>query len=125
MSDPTLVDALVRDARLTPEQARGVLGVLLRKLRQQVSPADYRQVAAIVPDPDACLAAAPKTGGGLLGGLASLGGEKARLLLEMNQALSALGIPAARARLLGETLRTHVETHHPGLVPLFRDRLAL
>lgn len=125
MPDPSPIDALVQDVRLTPEQARGVLGVLLRKLRDRVSAEDYRRMAAIVPDPETCLAAAPKTGGGLLGGLAALGGEKARLLVEMNQALSALDIPADKARLIGDSLRAHVETRHPDLVPLFRRQLGI
>jgi hypothetical protein len=123
MSEPDLQTALERDAGLSPVQARGVLGVLLRKLRDRLSAPEFDRVAAIVPEPADCLRAAPKTGGGLLGGLAALGGEKARLLMEMNQALGALGIPPSRARTIGETLKTHVETRHPDLVPLFRDLL--
>ena len=122
MSD-ALENVLVEQADLSPDQARGVLGVLLRKLRERLPPADYQRVAELVSSPETCLRQAPKTGGGLLGGLASLGGEKARLLMEMNQALSALGIPASRARRIGETLRSHVESRHPDLLPIFQGLL--
>ena len=121
MPNSDLLQALIDEADLTPRQAQGLLGVLLRKLKEKLSPADYQQVVDIVPDPENCIEAAPKTGGGFLGGLAGLGGEKAKLLLEMNQAFRALGIPADRAQTIGETLQAHVEARHPDLVAIFTN----
>jgi hypothetical protein len=123
MSEPDLVEMLCLDAGLRQPQAEGVLGFLLQNLQTRLSPDAYDAVAAIIPNPEHCLECAPAPGGGLLGGLASLGGEKARLLMEMNQALNALNIPNTRARIIGECLQEFVETHHPQLLPVFKDLL--
>ncbi len=119
-----LVDDLVSALGLTPTQATGVVGLLLAQLQKRLSRADFQQIREAMPDTDLLLTHAPTVGGGgVLGGIAALGGDRARLLLELNQGLNTLHIPAHQARAIGDTLVESLRRHDPTIEPLLRQLL--
>jgi hypothetical protein len=72
-----------------------------------------------IPDAEALIKQAPEIKSGLLGGLAnSLGGDKAKALLDINKGLSQLGIPTSKQKELADTLKNSVAKHYPDLVSL-------
>jgi len=115
-----LVQDLMQAHGLRTDQAQGLLGLLLRQLENFVSTADFQKVRVQIPDLDRLLKMAPQTGGGgLLGGLArSLGGDKGKLLVELQQGLRKLDIPFEQAKPLLNSLRQGMGTHYPDLLPL-------
>jgi len=120
-----LLHHLENEANLTPSQAEGVLGMVLVQLEKLLSPADFATVRDTLPDTDRLMRHAPAMGGGLLGGLAgSLGGGKAKLLMELNQGMRKLRIPASDNRRVADALNHGVRKHHPDLVPLIEKMTA-
>ena len=69
---PELIGMLTKNLNVTPKQATGGAGALFNVAKSRLKPAEFSQVAAVVPGMDGLLKAAPSTGGG--GGLSSLGG---------------------------------------------------
>ena len=119
MPDP-LVHHLQTDAGLTPTQAEGVLGMILAQLRKLLDSDDYLKVQNAIQDAENLIQRAPDLrGGGLLGGLAgSLGGGRAKALVELGQGMKTLRIPSTQQRRLVDALKQGVEAHHPDLLPL-------
>jgi hypothetical protein len=115
-----LLEALEQNVNLSSPQARGVLGILLKKLREKLQPQHFALLEDVLPDVQELISAAPQLKQGLLGNLAgSFGNPKAQLLVEMNQAMNKLGIPINKAKEIGKTLQSAVEKNYPELMPLF------
>jgi hypothetical protein len=69
---PELVGELTNGLSITPQQATGGAGALFGVAKSKLSPADFSQIAAVVPGMGSFLKAAPSTGGGTgLSGLTS------------------------------------------------------
>jgi hypothetical protein len=69
---PELVGELTNGLSITPQQATGGAGALFGVAKSKLSPADFSQIAAVVPGMGSFLKAAPSTGGGSgLSGLTS------------------------------------------------------
>jgi len=63
--DSSLVNLLMQKLGVTETQAQGGAGALFSMAKQKLSPQDFSQVAATVPEMDTLLQAAPKTSGSL------------------------------------------------------------
>lgn len=119
MINHPLVQDLITSAGLTESQAAGAVGLVLSQLRKYLQADDFATVLKFIPDAEALMKKAPEIKAGLLGGLVgSLGGDKAKVLLDINKGLSQLGIPAARQRELADTLKNSVAKHYPNLAAL-------
>jgi len=119
MLNNPLVQDLIDSENLSESQAAGAVGLVLSQLRTYLEAAPFALIQKEIPDCDSLIAKAPTVKSSLLGGLAnSLGGKKAKALMELNKGLHSLGIPTDRQRSLGETLKRSVETHYPDLVSL-------
>lgn len=119
MSDP-LIHSLQSDADLTPAQAEGVLGMILAQLRKLLDSEDYLRVQNDIAETGQLIQRAPDMrGGGLFGGLAgSLGGGRAKILMELHQGMKTLGIPSSKQGQIVDALKRGVKQHHPDLLPL-------
>jgi uncharacterized protein (DUF2267 family) len=123
MTPDPLIQDLCSRAGLRPEQARGVVGVLLNKLKERLPAAEFASIQNQFPGAEDWMRAAPrlpplKTGGFMLPAMV-----KAQLLLQMNQALKALDIPTSAASTLGQVLKDSIRTHHPDLEEQVRGLL--
>ncbi len=118
--DHPLLHDVVSKTGLTPAQVSGALGLVLTKLEEVLPQEDVQTVRQTIPDAGKLMALAPKARKGLLGKLAgSVGGDRARLLMELSQGLSRLGIPTSQHRTLADALTASVEQHYPQLRPVF------
>jgi uncharacterized protein (DUF2267 family) len=104
------------ELNLTPKQAQGTVGLVLRQLKKRLSDADYKTLEASLPNTGEMIAQAPESRHTFLSALAGpLGGEKGKLLMELRQGLQGLDIPTDLHRPLADTLKTSFETHYPDL----------
>jgi hypothetical protein len=119
MINHPIVQDLIKYAGLNETQAAGAVGLVLGQLRKYVQPGDFATLLKFIPDAEALIKQAPEIKSGLLGGLAnSLGGDKAKALLDINIGLSQLGIPTSKQKELADTLKNSVAKHYPDLVSL-------
>jgi hypothetical protein len=119
MINHPIVQDLIKYAGLNETQAAGAVGLVLGQLRKYVQPGDFATLLKFIPDAEALIKQAPEIKSGLLGGLAnSLGGDKAKALLDINKGLSQLGIPTSKQKELADTLKNSVAKHYPDLVSL-------
>jgi len=91
-----LISTLVDNLGITKKQAKGGAGALFQNAKDNLSAADFKKVADVVPGMDDYLTAAPSGGkaGGVLGSLSSLGGSAAKLgsLASLTDSFSKLGM---------------------------------
>jgi hypothetical protein len=97
--DVSLVDLLMQQLGVTQPQAQGGAGALFNSAKQALSPQEFDQVAATVPEMDSLLEAAPKSSGTLndmMGQGSSLfGGEANKQLggaMDLANSFSELGL---------------------------------
>lgn len=115
-----LIQDCVSKTGLSADQVSGALGLVLTKLEEVLPPEDVQTVRTTIPDAGELMTLAPKARKGLLGKLAgSVGGDRARLLMELSRGLSGLGIPSSQHRPLADALTASVECHYPQLRPVF------
>jgi hypothetical protein len=95
-----LVDLLVGQLGISPQQAAGGAGSIFSLAQQRLSPANFAQVSHAVPGMDRYLAAAPRQNrapsGGLLGAAASvlMGGQSntSGSLADVGNSFQSLGL---------------------------------
>ena len=63
-ASPELVGELTKGLSITPQQATGGAGALFGLAKSRLNPADFGQIAAVVPGMGSFLKAAPSTSGG-------------------------------------------------------------
>jgi hypothetical protein len=125
-----LIKRLMKELRITKEQARGGLVALLRTARQHMTRADFDEMVLDIPGADKLLkdAPPPSTLSSLAGGLGSLfGGKKSPgRWAGLAASFTELGIPIATAKKFGPIVIDYVE-HHGGedLVDKIREALGL
>jgi len=98
-----LVNDLAKQLGINADQAKGGLGLILQKVQEQVSAADFQQVASALPNVQGLLDSAPKAaasgGGGLLGSLgglaSSLGLNDLGKLASLAEGFKKLGLDPA------------------------------
>ena len=75
-----LVTELSQKLRIDEAQAKGGAAILFKAAKDKLGGTEFNRMLGSVPGIDALVQQAPKGGGGLLGGLASLAGGNAALL---------------------------------------------
>jgi len=125
-----LIKRLMKELRITKEQARGGLVALLRTAQQHMTRADFDEMVLDIPGADKLLkdAPPPSTLSSLAGGLGSLfGGKKSPgRWAGLAASFTELGIPIATAKKFGPIVIDYVG-HHGGedLVDKIREALGL
>ncbi len=70
-----LVDELTKTLGVSPAQAEGGAGLVLKEAQQKLGSGEFSQIMAAVPALQGLLGKAPSSGGGVLGGLGGLASE--------------------------------------------------
>ena len=124
MNTHPLIQDCTKVTGLSSTQVAGAIGLVLSKLQENIPQADFQKIKSSIPDVQNLIQQAPPTKKGFLGNLAgSVGGDKAKLLMEVSQGLSKLGIPTSEQKPLAKALSASVEKHYPELQPVF-EKLA-
>lgn len=119
MLDNPILKDLINLENLSEGQAAGALGLVLAQLRKYLQADQFALLQKVIPNCDELIAAAPEVKAGLLGGLANtLGGEKAKALLDLNKGLGKLGLSTEKQKSMAATLKDSVEKHYPELASL-------
>jgi hypothetical protein len=87
-----LTDLLTKDLGVNETQAQGGAGLILKLAKDKLGPNEYSQIAAVVPEIEKLLSAAPSGGGGLLGGFGKILGGEAGGLASLAGGFSKLGL---------------------------------
>lgn len=113
----SLVDRLMQTLGVTKTQAQGGAGALFNSAKQALSPQEFEQVAATVPEMDSLLEAAPKSSGSLndmIGKGSSLfGGETNQQLggvMDLASSFSELGLSPEMVNEFVPVVLDYVET---------------
>lgn len=96
-----LIDTLVSQLGVTPAQARGGSGAILRAAQEKLGAGEYAKLLGGIPGLDGLVREAPAAGGlgKLFGGLASaMGGGNAAILANVVSAFSQLGLSTDDAK---------------------------
>jgi Protein of unknown function VcgC/VcgE (DUF2780) len=107
-----LLAELSQKLKINESQARGGAAVLFKAAKDKLGSAEFQRMLGSVPGLDTLIQQAPKSGGGLLGGLASLAGGNAALLATIVSGFSSLKMSADQAQkfvpIILDNLRTKV-----------------
>jgi hypothetical protein len=107
-----LLTELSQKLNINESQARGGAAILFKAAKDKLGSAEFQRMLGSVPGLDALVQQAPKSGGGLLGGLASLAGGNAALLATIVSGFSNLRMGADQAQkfvpIILDNLRTKV-----------------
>lgn len=107
-----LFTELSQQLKINESQARGGAAILFKAAKDKLGNAEFERMLGSVPGLDALVQQAPKSGGGLLGGLASLAGGNAALLATIVSGFSNLKLSADQAQkfvpIILDNLRTKV-----------------
>ena len=92
-----IIGVLINQLGITEDQAKGGAGAIFNLVKDKISDADFNGLAAVVPEMDELLAAAPEGGGlaGAIGGLTSIlggGAEKLGGLATLAGSFDKLGL---------------------------------
>src|SRR5512136_1877707 len=74
-----LIDQLTKNLGVSEAQAQGGAGLLFKLAKDKLGAGDFAKVSSAVPGMDSLLAAAPDSGGGILGGLGKVFGGGGRV----------------------------------------------
>ncbi|HZF25615.1 MAG TPA: DUF2780 domain-containing protein [Steroidobacteraceae bacterium] len=93
-----LLAELSQKLKINEAQAKGGAAILLKAAKDKLGGPEFERMLGSVPGLDALVQQAPKSGGGLLGGLASLAGGNAALLATIVSGFSKLKLSADQAQ---------------------------
>lgn len=93
-----LVSELSRKLRIDEAQAQGGAAILFKAAKDKLGGTEFNRMLGSVPGIDALIQQAPKSGGGLLSGLASLAGGNAALLATIVSGFSKLNMTSDQAQ---------------------------
>lgn len=93
-----LVTELSRKLRINEVQAQGGAGILFKAAKERLGGKEFDRMLGAVPGIETLIQQAPKSGGGLLGGLASLAGANAALLATIVSGFSKLNMTSDQAQ---------------------------
>jgi Protein of unknown function VcgC/VcgE (DUF2780) len=107
-----LVTELSRKLRINEAQAQGGAAILFKAAKDKLGGKEFDRMLGAVPGIETLIQQAPKSGGGLLGGLASLAGGNAALLATIASGFSKLNMTGDQAQkfvpVILDNLRTKV-----------------
>ena len=93
-----LITRLSQQLNIDDEQARGGAAILFKAAKEKLGSAEFSKLLGPVGGVDALIKEAPQSGGGLLGGLASLAGGNAALIATVVSGFSKLNLSGADAQ---------------------------
>lgn len=93
-----LLAELTQKLKVNEAQAKGGAAILFKAAKDKLGAAEFERMLGSVPGLDALVQQAPKSSGGLLGGLASLAGGNAALLATIVSGFSKLKLSADQAQ---------------------------
>ena len=93
-----LISRLSQQLRIDERQARGGAAILFKAARDKLGGAEFDKMLGSVSGMDALIKQAPQSGGGLLGGLASLAGGNAALIATIVSGFSKLNLSTEDAQ---------------------------
>ena len=93
-----LVTELSQKLRIDEAQAKGGAAILFKAAKDKLGGTEFNRMLGSVPGIEALVQQAPKGGGGLLGGLASLAGGNAALLATIVSGFSKLNMTSDQAK---------------------------
>ena len=93
-----LVTELSQKLRINETQAQGGAAILLKAAKDKLGSTEFNRMLGSVPGIDTLIQQAPKSGGGLLGSLASLAGGNAALLAAIVSGFSKLNMTSDQAQ---------------------------
>jgi hypothetical protein len=107
-----LITKLSQQLNISDQQARGGAAILFKAAKDKLGAAEFTRLLGSVPGVDALVGQAPASGGGLLGGLASLAGGNAALIATIVSGFSRLNLSSSDAQkfvpIVLDYLRGHV-----------------
>lgn len=93
-----LITRLSQQLKIDDKQARGGAAILFRAAKEKLGSAEFSKLLGPVNGVDALIKEAPQSGGGLLGGLASLAGGNAALIATVVSGFSKLNLSGGDAQ---------------------------
>jgi hypothetical protein len=93
-----LITKLTQQLNVNDKQARGGAAILFKAAKDKLGGAEFGKLLGSVPGVDALIKQAPASGGGLLGGLASLAGGNAALIATVVSGFSTLNLSSDDAQ---------------------------
>ena len=93
-----LITKLSQQLNINETQARGGAAVLFKAAKEKLGGAEFSRMLGSVPGIDGLITQAPASGGGLLGGLASLAGGNAALIATIVSGFSRLNLSSDHAQ---------------------------
>lgn len=93
-----LITRLSQQLKVDEQQARGGAGILFKAAKDKLGGAEFNKLLGSVTGIDALIQQAPQSGGGLLGGLASLAGGNAALIATIVSGFSKLNLSSDQAQ---------------------------
>lgn len=93
-----LITKLSQQLNINETQARGGAAVLFKAAKEKLGGAEFSRMLGSVPGIDGLITQAPASGGGLLGGLASLAGGNAALIATIVTGFSRLNLSSDHAQ---------------------------
>ncbi|HJS22139.1 MAG TPA: DUF2780 domain-containing protein [Steroidobacteraceae bacterium] len=87
-----LITRLSQQLKIDERQARGGAAVLFKAAKDKLGSAEFNKMLGSVTGVDTLIKGAPQSGGGLLGGLASLAGGNAALVATIVSGFSKLNL---------------------------------
>lgn len=107
-----LIALLSQQLKLDEKQAQGGAAILFKAARDKLGGTEFSKMLGSVPGVESLLKQAPQSGGGLLGGLASLAGGNTALLATIVSGFSKLNLSTDQAQkfvpIMLDYLRTKV-----------------
>jgi len=93
-----LIDLITTQLKVDERQAQGGAGILLKAARDKLGGGEFTKMLGSVPGIDGLINKAPQSGGGLLGGLASMAGGNAALLATIVGGFTKLNLTPEHAK---------------------------
>jgi hypothetical protein len=93
-----LIIQLSQQLKIDERQARGGAAILFKAARDKLGGGEFSAMLGSLDGMDALIRQAPQSGGGLLGGLASLAGGNAALIVTIVSGFSKLNLSADDAQ---------------------------
>lgn len=93
-----LITRLSQQLKIEDKQARGGAAILFKAAKDKLGSAEFSKLLGPVSGVDALIKEAPQSGGGLLGGLASLAGGNAALIATVVSGFSKLNLSSGDAQ---------------------------
>lgn len=105
-----LIALLSQQLKINEKQAQGGAAILFKAAKDKLGGTEFSKMLGSVPGVESLLKQAPQSGGGLLGGLASLAGGNTALLATIVSGFSKLNLSTDQAQKFVPIMLDHLRT---------------